>query len=527
MAANDNEGWDGIDRGRESGKAPGLIKKFWNDEVPEPVKAQAGTISGSGESTSQGSGEPSNTVRPTARYYGFLDDQEEFKTSTGRWQIQTYDCIQEAIFWSVLNSNVGLYQVLENKHNSASQAERQNRKLLHDKLFESKYDKTKDAHQTIHFLEPLEGGSEEKKKAPWGWALIEVELDDSDEANDSDKADLPKGWKYDLTDALARSPEREQSAKTKFQLRAPLLTHVKVRDTKAKILDDDERFKAVVPFLEEIFSLHHIPDAEIWGDDPTPLDPVPPPIVLSEGFALDEDMGLWLDPKPHSTEQKLEIRPEDRAFIGKKLKIDLDSIRQLPPKTDPKAHIRRLGWFDIWTPTDPDQAETQLYLLNSTDGKCWGFRLKIEDDAVMISESFSEGFKPRGFSKDTTVSQGSANGQTINSTSPVKAADQKRDFTDSTRDVKRSDASTSNVSPKEQSTKPDNAAQTPVFETVKVRRPLQPIDPRKKTGTSSRGPSSFVQSKASSTVSQPKQMDSGADKENANPNLMSVRLNRF
>jgi hypothetical protein len=383
-----------------------LIKEIyeqWQGREPEVDLSGTKSVSDgkSTQASSSGSIVTSNTAAAKQFYYGFLDEQEIFEFGESLWRIRTYDCIGESTFVQVLHNNASLYQVLENRHNSASTQERNTRKKLHNELFAYKDAQVHEPYKAIHFLDRLGESSKKRPEetAPWGWALIQAKARDAtDQSNSVDEDALPHFLGQQIGDQC--------------QLWAPLLTDAELSLVTAEILNKDWFTDTTVPFLEEIFSLHHIPDADIWGRDPTPLAPEPPPIILSNGFWLDDDVELW----------------KAGEFTGKKLPLNLDNIRPLPPKSKPKAHIGRFGWFDIWLPTDDKQRKTQLYLLRKIEGIYVGFRLKIEENSVQISETYSGNSKVEGVFTGEGVTMGSAviegEATTLNSGSPSKAAHQ-------------------------------------------------------------------------------------------------------
>ncbi|MBZ0121985.1 MAG: hypothetical protein K8H88_33635 [Sandaracinaceae bacterium] len=391
-----------------------------------------------------------SSLAPKRRFYGHADDVEAFTTAGEAWWLVTFDCIEEIHFWKTLTANAALYSILENRHNVATAAERDNRRALHEKIFEGKYKAAKPGaqHRAIHFF---------LREAPklaetHAWYLIEVDKD----------GEALQGLDKILAD---KSPS--------FQAWAPHLTDGAVREIRAEIVESPPFEGIVVPYLLEIFSLHHIPDADIRGGGPTPIEPVAPLIILSEGFELDDDLGLW----------------PDGEFSGGKEPLDerkLSPLRPGAPTDPPVAYIRSLDrWFEVWVPpTDSKEYESQLYLMDPEE-KTWGYRIKLEKGELFLSEAYVEGSLATG-AKTTSVS---VHDTVVHSGSPQKPSSKEAppdtpqpplqsstsDKVESKKEIKQGTTDSGPTQPraKKAALSPQRKA-TKTF--AKDRKPLAPLD---------------------------------------------------
>jgi hypothetical protein len=204
-------------------------------------------------------------------YYAIPDDIEIVEA--GRICVLTLDCVSVRHFWDVLSRNRGLFQVLENSHNATTPVEVSNRRELLRALLRIE---TEDLVEWIRsrcavlvFFRPDRQADLEAQFPPGEWQRIEI---------------IPEGEPSILT--IPKSADE--------------IVTVATRD-----LHDDEAVAVTVgwfgevslkerSYLQEIFSLNHLPDKP-FNSSETPLIPPPAaPIILAEGaFSIDGNEEFW------------------------------------------------------------------------------------------------------------------------------------------------------------------------------------------------------------------------------------------
>lgn len=212
----------------------------------------------------------------------------------------TLDCISVSHFWSTLQQHRELFQVLENYHNAASSEEVANRIALLDALLDVDAEAVADAIgircAVLLFCRP-----DERELALGGFAAGEWRRI----GGISPQSRVP----IQLSVTRRARPGETFAARDIHDDAA-----VPVPRPWAERLDEVERL-----FLEEIFSLNHVPDEPIEGNE-TPLEPAPrPPLILFDGgFAIDGDAEFWREERSgvlYVTDDKISPYPrKGRAF---------------------------------------------------------------------------------------------------------------------------------------------------------------------------------------------------------------------
>lgn len=328
-------GWDGPGNSAGS-KSPDKIGETAKQALPEKKESLAQvSLKTTGETSDKIPRQQQSTlVLEPPGFYAIAEDIE--RVSTGDPYLLTLDCIEVSHFWSTLGKNAKLYKVLENYYNALTAQEVSNRRDLLQAFLDLQKEESAAGRCFVLIIGKQDVIEELSDQYPPGqWRHVQV---------------VRKGKPdKDLLEAALLSPEKAPVLVTQ-DLYADLAQAGEVK--RGRKLDEAE-----IAYLEEIFSLNHIPDAPISNGGETGPGPASPlPIILDDGgFSFEGDDDFWKEADPDKTPQNL----------------DEDLIRPYPRKD--KAYCRTTKQELEIVRGDPDALEGQytFYLCNNDRTSCF------------------------------------------------------------------------------------------------------------------------------------------------------------
>jgi len=209
-------------------------------------------------------------------FYGIADDVDEIAVEGGNAGVMTLDCISVQWFWETLLANIKLYKPLQYESVTEEETTARN-ELLKAIAPVVQEGKLPNRRMVLIFIPPKGIPDVSAVFPPGKWINVDIECADAAAS--------------DATPFLETDPAT---------LSAPryVVTH-SLYDEFVREANKVERRRELVPeetaFLEEVFSLNHVPDVDLGeGSTTPPPAPVPAPIVLDEGgFTFDGDADFW------------------------------------------------------------------------------------------------------------------------------------------------------------------------------------------------------------------------------------------
>jgi hypothetical protein len=303
----------------------------------QPQQSGATTLQTTG-GTSTGS---TSSMEVALAFFAIDDSREKLHFEKWDLHVTTYDCYAAAMFWQTLKKSQELVEKLI--PNDVTPDALQRRLQLLEELLA----KTDPQHRFALVVVSREAPSH----SIGVWMLSTITRTNTN---------------LSIDDAIARAGDSEEPVSVLLpNLYEDDPSHQATGFAPSHAHDDDRRY------VDEIFSLNHVPDADFGDGGVTPPEPEPAPIVLSDGgfrFELDDGGKSWADGLPSPGNFRV---------------LDEAKIEQDDQQPGTAFCVTTKESFDVYhdVPGDVSNAEYAVYLVN----KQRSFAIQLADSKLRIS----------------------------------------------------------------------------------------------------------------------------------------------